>query len=202
MEDQFQPLEDWEYDELDSFLLGLEHDDAILSLSEFDGFITAVVSGPELILPSEWLQVVWGGADNAPVLESPEAFNRICSLMFRHLNSTVATLMEAPSDFEPCFMESEARGKNYLVVDDWCIGYMKGVMMRLDLWYAEEQTMVELLAPIPLFTNHDGWQLMDQLADRHIEYLQGEIAPAARAAHAYWLERRQEFTAPEGYSVH
>ena len=202
MDDQFQPLEDWEYDELDSFLLGLEHDEAVLSLSEFDGFITAIVSGPELILPSEWLQVVWGGADNAPVLESPEAFNRICNLMFRHLNSTAATLMEASSQYEPCFMENEVEGKKYLVVDDWCIGYMKGVMMRLELWYADEQQMVELLAPIPLFTNHEGWHLMDQLADRHIEYLQGELAPAARAAHTYWLERREEFAAPEGCSVH
>ena len=143
-----------------------------------------------------------GGADNAPNLESPEAFNRICSLMFRHLNSTAATLMEAPSEYEPCFMENEVKGKKYLVVDDWCIGYMKGVLMRLELWYADEQKMVELLAPIPLFTNHDGWHLMDQLADRHIEYLQGEIAPAARAAHAYWLERREAFSAPEGCSVH
>lgn len=202
MEDQFQPLEDWEYDELDSFLLGLEHDDAILSLSEFDGFITAVVSGPELILPSEWLQVVWGGADNAPVLESPEAFNRICGLMFRHLNSTAATLMEAPSQYEPCFMENEVEGKNYLVVDDWCIGYMKAVMLRPDAWRVDEPEMVERLAPISLFSAPDCWDFLEQLADRHVEYLQNEIAPVARALYDFWSQQKRAFTPPEGASVH
>lgn len=196
------PLEEYEYDELDGFLLSLEHDEAVRNLSEFDGFVTALVSGPEMILPSEWLPVVWGGAENAPRLDSPEEFGQMFDLMVRHLNTTAMVLIEDPRAYEPCFMESVVRGKSWTVVEDWCIGYMKGVMMRLELWYADEQKMVELLAPIPLFTNHDGWHLMDQLADRHIEYLQGEITPAARAAHAYWLERREEFVAPEGCSVH
>lgn len=87
-------------------------------------------------------------------------------------------------------------------LEDWEYDELDSFLLGLELWYADEQQMVELLAPIPLFSNHEGWHLMDQLADRHIEYLQGELAPAARAAHTYWLERREEFAAPEGCSVH
>lgn len=196
------PLSDPEYEELESFLLSLEIEEAVLNMSELDGFITAIVSGPELILPSEWLPVVLGGEDSAPAIENPEDFSRLASLMMRHFNTTAATLMEEPQAFEPCFMESLVEGKSFLVVDDWCIGYMKGVMLRPEPWRNNDVDMVEILSPIPLFTTSDGWELLDMLADRHVEYLQNQVAPAARAAHAYWLARRDEFLAPEGYSLH
>mgnify|MGYP000650458277 CR=1 FL=1 len=32
----------------------------------------------------------------------------------------------------------EIKGKAYLVVDDWCIGYMKAVMLREDRWFETE----------------------------------------------------------------
>ena len=69
--DLTRPLDDFEYDELESFFLSLEYDEAILNMSEFDGFVTAIVSSPETVPPTEWLQVVWGGDRNAPALESP-----------------------------------------------------------------------------------------------------------------------------------
>lgn len=203
LEDDFSlPLEEYEYNELDGFLLSLEHDEAVRNLSEFDGFVTALVSGPELIVPSEWLPVVWGGAENAPRLDSPEEFGQMFELMVRHLNTTAVTLIENPGAYEPCFMESVVRGKTWIVVEDWCIGYMKGVMMCEKSWGKNGADLVELLSPIPLFSSNDGWDLLDQLSDRHFEYLQNEIAPTVRAVHAYWLERRGEFAPPAEYSIH
>jgi uncharacterized protein YecA (UPF0149 family) len=32
-----------------------------MMLSDLDGFLTAVAIGPDLIMPSEWLPLVWGG---------------------------------------------------------------------------------------------------------------------------------------------
>ena len=202
MDDLFSPLEEWEYDELDGFLLSLEHDQAVQNLSEFDGFITALVSGPEMIVPSEWLPVVWGGAENAPRLDSPEEFRQMFSLMVRHLNSTVATLLEDASAYRPCFMENTVRGKSYTVVEDWCIGYVKGVMMCEERWCQNGEDLVELLSPIQLFASEAGWDLLDQLSDKHFEYLQDQVVETARAVHAYWLEKRGEFSSPTEYSVH
>jgi uncharacterized protein len=196
------PLEDWEYDELDGFLLSLEHDQAVQNLSEFDGFVTALISGPDLIVPSEWLPVVWGGAENAPRLDSPEAFAQLFELMVRHLNSTSATLLEDPRSFEPCFMENDVRGKTHKVVEDWCIGYMKAVMMNEERWRQNGEDLVELLSPIPLFASDAGWDLLDQLSDRHFEYLQNEISVTARTVHAYWLKLRGELPEATEYSVH
>jgi len=35
-------------------------DEGILDVSELDGFFTAIVSGPVIVEPSQWLPVVWG----------------------------------------------------------------------------------------------------------------------------------------------
>src|SRR5260221_11031106 len=34
-----------------------------MGLSDLDGFLTAVAIGPELVMPSEWLPIVWGGEE-------------------------------------------------------------------------------------------------------------------------------------------
>jgi uncharacterized protein len=196
------PLDDIECNELDGFLLALDTEQAVQNLSEFDGFLTAIVSGPEFVAPSEWLPVVLGGREYASGPESSGDFNRMVDLMMRHLNSTAVTLLENPGSFEPCFMENVGKGGAFLVVDDWCIGYMKGVMMREEQWFGAEGAMADTLSPIPLFASSEGWDLLEQLADRHIEYLQKQVAPAARAAHGYWLQRGEKWVTPRGRSVH
>jgi uncharacterized protein len=196
------PLDNIECDELDGFLLALDNEQAVQNLSEFDGFLTAIVSGPEFVAPSEWLPIVLGGREYTSGPENPKDFNRMVDLMMRHLNSTAVTLLENPELFEPCFMENVNKGKVFLVVDDWCIGYMKGVMMREDNWFGDEGKMADTLSPIPLFASSEGWDLLERLADRHIEYLQQQVAAAALAAHAYWLQRGQKWVAPRGGSVH
>ena len=48
-------------DALGAFLLSDQAPEGSMSLSDLDGFLTGVVVGPELIMPSEWTRVVWGG---------------------------------------------------------------------------------------------------------------------------------------------
>jgi uncharacterized protein len=196
------PLDDLEYDELESFLLALESDEAVFNISEFDGFITAIATSPEPVPPEEWMPVIWGGGRHPPRWPGAGGFTRIAELMLRHLNTTVATLQGDPEQFEPWFMENEVNGRVYPVVDDWCIGYMKAVMLRPEAWRVDEAEMVERLAPIPLFSDPDCWDFLERLADRQVEYLQNEIAPAARALYDFWEEQKRAFTPPEGASVH
>lgn len=196
------PLDDFEYDELETFLLALESDEAVFNMSEFDGFITAIASSPEPVPPSEWMPVIWGGAEHAPRWESAEDYQRIADLMLRHLNTTALTLMDDPDGFQPWFMENEVEGHTYPVVDDWCIGYMKAVMLRPQAWRLDDPDAVERMAPIPLFSDADCWDFLERLADRHIEYLQQEIRPVAQALHDYWQRPRERFMPPEGVSVH
>jgi uncharacterized protein len=50
-------------DALDAFLLSDRAPEEGMGLSDLDGFLTGIVVGPELILPSEWLPIVWGGGE-------------------------------------------------------------------------------------------------------------------------------------------
>jgi uncharacterized protein len=48
-------------DLIDRFLLSDQTPDNSIGLSDLDAFLTGIVVGPELIMPSDWLSVVSGG---------------------------------------------------------------------------------------------------------------------------------------------
>ena len=60
------PLSAAELSELEAFLMSDATSDECMDLVTLDGFLTALVVGPELVPPSSWLPVVWGGT-NEPV---------------------------------------------------------------------------------------------------------------------------------------
>ena len=55
------PVEGVALNTLDAFLSSDESPPDSMMLSDVDGFLTAIAVGPELVMPSEWLPVIWGG---------------------------------------------------------------------------------------------------------------------------------------------
>ena len=201
-----EPLDDDELALLDEFLLermddetgdriaAAGGDEGILDVSELDGFLTAIVSGPNSIMPSTWLPAVWGA--ESPQWESRKEFEAIFQMLIRHQNSIVATLMHAPDEFEPMFGEREVDGKTYLICDEWCAGYMRGIALDADAWKQDEPDIAELLRPIRLWGTEEGWELVDAMSEAGQTLEQHAIAPSVRALHAYWLARRAQMAAP------
>jgi uncharacterized protein len=191
------PLEDWEMDELDRFLLErsrvypdrTEGDEGLLGLSELDGFFTAIISGPETIPPSAWLPAVWG--ETEPVWESTDGFDNIYQLMIRHYNDVVSSLMQPGFDFEPIFSESEVDGQSFLVVNEWCLGYMRGVALAADAWDRGGEELLDLLQPIMLFSDERGWQVLNTLEEVQVADLQASIPGVAQEIQRFWLARQQ-----------
>jgi uncharacterized protein len=191
------PLEDWELDELDRFLLERlpdiqideERDEGLLGMSELDGFFTAIVSGPEAIPPAEWLPAVWG--ESEPVWESAEGFENIYRLMIRHYNDVANSLMAPGFEFEPVFNENEVDGKRFLVVNEWCLGYMRGVALAPEAWDSGGEEMFDMLRPIMLFSDQPGWDVLEALDDTEITDLQASIPGVAQDIQRYWLARRR-----------
>ncbi|MEW8133247.1 MAG: UPF0149 family protein, partial [Candidatus Thiodiazotropha endolucinida] len=140
MEDLNHPLSEEEIERLDQFLLNRIDDqfvaegmdEGIFDISTLDGFLTAIASGPVTIPPSVWLPSIWG--DFEPEWENEEAFSEILSLLIRHLNGIVTTLMEYPEDFEPLYLERIVENKTVLIVDEWCEGYHRGTELSPDHW--------------------------------------------------------------------
>lgn len=188
--DLFSPLTEQEYEELDEFLLSLDNDEGIFCVSELDGFFTAVVSGPEMIAPSQWLPMIWGDDEAAPEWESEKAFERIFGLLIRLMNSISATLMEEPMEFEPCFLETIVEGESCAIVDEWCEGYMKAVALHPEGWAEMPMAYEDYLAPMLMFTTDEGWDQLEGMEPQEIAFWQAQIVKSARRIHAYWLQQR------------
>ena len=132
-------LSDKEMDELDSFLMSDATTNEVMMLDCLDGFLTAIVSGPAMPSPSEWISRVWGPtADDAPTFESDAQAERIIGLMTRHLNAIVWSLQQEPEHFEPVFDMQVYEGdeREYMDGEMWAHGYMTGINMQRDLWQA------------------------------------------------------------------
>ncbi|MEY4641679.1 MAG: hypothetical protein RLZZ227_1673 [Pseudomonadota bacterium] len=214
MDKLLRPLNDNELAALDQFLLdridaNLDDDDddvdeelgdvGLVSVSGLDGLFTALISGPVLPAPEQWLPVVWG--DYEPEWEDAQDFEARVELMMRHLNTIAATLQEAPQEFDPLFLEDEEDGETFLVVDDWCEGYTRGVALSADRWRKGGATVEQLLHPIVSFSSATEWQAHELEDEREIEKLSEAITPSVRALYAYWQEpRRSEAAKPEAAS--
>jgi len=68
-------------DVIDQFLMSDRAPEHSMGLSDLDGFLTRIVVGPELIMPSEWLPVIWGN-------ESPGFKN------YREAQTVMSAVME------------------------------------------------------------------------------------------------------------
>jgi uncharacterized protein len=196
MTNLLEPLAEAELAELDHFLLGRVEDEeeleegdvGVTSVFELDGLFAALVSGPVLVQPEQWMETVWG--EHEPEWSSELQFDSIVGLMMRHLNTMAATLAEAPEEFEPLFQQDEEDGETYIVVDEWCEGYVKGVALATAQWRGGGTPVEKLLNPIRAFSSATHWR-GHELPEAEIDKLSDAIAPSARALHAFWSERRK-----------
>jgi len=191
------PLSDQEIDKLNQFLLARIPeeeeamaegvDEGVLDISELDGFLTAIISGPRPILPSEWLPVLWGAFE--PKWASAEESEAIISLVLRHMNGLVNTLTEAPTEFEPIVLEVEEGEATVTSVEEWCLGYMKGVGLSTDAWRQAGDEVMEMLFPIMVFTTSEGRNSLAGLEADELATLKRSIPTAVCKLHAYWMAR-------------
>jgi uncharacterized protein len=187
------PLSDQEIDQLNGFLLEripdteaeAGADEGILDISELDGFLTAIISGPRPLTPSEWLPVVWGEFE--PAWGSVEESEAIVSLMLRHMNGIVNTLSEAPEEFEPIVLEVEEDEATVTSVEEWCLGFMKGVGLAADAWRKGGKEVMDMLFPIVVFTTSEGRNSLAELDADELATLKRSIPTSVRKLHAFWL---------------
>ena len=197
MKDLSEPLTDEELDRLSNFLLARvpeerdeeDFDCGIIDVSELDGFLTAIVSGPNSLAPSKWLPAIWG--DEEPVWESTDEFQSVFTLIIRHMNS-IALMLEADREnFAPIFNERRLDDKTYLIVDEWCHGYVRAISLDLDGWAQCEPDLIASLKPIRDFGTEPGWQELEGMSEADMSREQDAIPASARAIYSYWLERRR-----------
>jgi hypothetical protein len=71
---------DWEV--LSDFLLSDRTPDTCMRPAEVDGYLTGIAVSPDMIPPSDWLPVIWGGGE--PEFTGIEEASRVLGLVLRH----------------------------------------------------------------------------------------------------------------------
>lgn len=146
-----RPLSDEEYEVLDEFLASCE-DGQAMSLEEIDGFFCALVVGPGLVPPSEFLPEVFGG--EIPKFQDMEEAKRITGLLMRHWNG-VADAFAKGEVYVPYLLED---GDGTATANEWAQGFLVGISMRNDAWAPlrdDEEACVALIPMMAFAFEHD-----------------------------------------------
>jgi len=188
-------LSEAELDELDAILTSDAVSEDCMDVSELHGFLTALVTGPSTVLPSEWLPVVWSEPEG-PVFESEQDAARIIGLIFRLLNSIAATLEESPEKFLPVlYEEKNEEGKPELNAKGWCQGFLMGPRLREKDWepLLEDRECGILLVPILALESKEAMEELlagsDEPKLTREEFL-AMIPLSVAALQEYWRGRR------------
>lgn len=175
------------FDELSDWLMSRRT--GITDIVELEGFLTALVIGPNSVSPTLWLPKVWGG--RTPKFKDLAELNRFVALVMGLHNDIALTFDQAPQEFRPTFHESRVAGRRIVIVDEWCWGFLKA--MRLDArgWKPLKRERPELLKPIELFGSPAGWKECEAGGEEKMHRRWSpKITPAVKAIHAFWIPHR------------
>jgi len=162
-----------------------------MTLPQTRGFLTAVASAPNMIMPSTWQPMVLG----EPEFESADEARSIIGLVLRLFNELLDDL-------------NEERRVDSLVPEDegdlqlWCRGYLAGA--RLDDDWGADDTGTTLLFPMAVLAGEVELKGEPDADGNIIEDPSPQLAACRRelpahvlALHQHWTQwRRGRFAAP------
>jgi uncharacterized protein len=195
-----EPLSDTELDELEAFLASDSVPQDCMDLEMLDGYLTAIVSGPEEIQPSEWLPGVWseGGKSATPAYTSSEQAQRIMGLILRHMVGIQRTLTESPTRFRPLLYYADDKQQQQKAPAEaaaWCEGYMGGVKLRDDEWQPlyDTQDARDWMFPVEALAYGDqDPEFVEWIDDKEKRAsLVEELPVASVLIYRYWQEKKR-----------
>ena len=118
--------------QLDTLLMDLPDDSEGMLLSELDGFLAGIIACPDLILPSEWLPMVWGGGDDEhePVFEDQKQVEKLVRLIMEHYNAIVYDLRTR--GHQPVFDVDTRHDETLWEI--WISGFERAIHLRPKSW--------------------------------------------------------------------
>jgi uncharacterized protein len=108
--------------------------DEAMVIEELDGFIASLLVCPEMIAPSEWLPIIWGGegGDAEPAFDNLHHANRVLGLIMEHYNDIACGLMELPARYDPLLSVDTRTGE--IIWELWAAGFDQALKLRPQAW--------------------------------------------------------------------
>lgn len=192
------PITDDQIDELDAFLNSDATPDDCMDIAMLDGFFTALLIGPGTPPPGQWLPVIWGGTEDEPMAwDSDEQREHFTLLVMAFYSDRLLSLQEGVDEFEALVYMDESEGRSAPVLDEWCMGFVRGIAMDPQAWDPLVQTLPDgdggLLTPMFLYGTEEGWEELDSnpsLSDKHQEFADA-LGACVIGIRDYWLPHRK-----------
>lgn len=112
---------------LDDFLSSEAVDEDAMLLSELDGFLAGLIVCPDLILPSEWLPLVWG--EESPVFDSQDQAQSILDLIMGRYNDMIRELDQGR--YRPVYHVDRDHTALWEI---WVEGFWQAMRLRPQAW--------------------------------------------------------------------
>ncbi len=184
----FEPLSERDVAQLSTFLDSVP-DNAAMTIEEMDGFFCALIVGPDVVMPSEYLPIILGGAPgDTKAFRTIREANHTLQLMMRYWNSIVTSLQRRGA-YVPLFDDADSKG---VVGRLWAKGFMQGVELRLDGW--QELLMDDNLGDLVMIATVAGevdpaWPKR-KVSRKKMDEINLLMAAGVARAHAHFLEQR------------
>ena len=190
-----QPLSDAEIGQLDEFLTSESTPKEAMDISMMDGFVTALASGPNMMMPSSMLRWIWDAnrGEQSPTFASAAESKHIVELIIRYWNNVTDTLNNTLDGYQPLLLQREVDGAPIPVIDEWCVGYYTCIAIDRAAWAPLMAQHPEWFAVIMLYGTEDGWDELKRRQDSLEQHqaLADSLAGSVRNIHRYWLEQRR-----------
>ena len=187
-------LSEQDLDELSDFLELRCLPEGGMDIWMLDGYLTAIVSGPELIPPGEWLPRIWGEREGD---EAAVVSEHLHVLILRRMNEISRDFRDGAAN--PLFLwkedDEQSNGTGTAeseLAEPWCVGYVQGMMLRPEAWEplaSQQEENSVLLAPIYALADATAHaRILDESMSNKI----AELVPrAAYEIHRYWQDQRR-----------
>ena len=161
----------------------------MMRVPEVDGFLTAVAIGPELVMPREWLPIIWG---DEPAFDSAVEAQAVMGEVLAHYNNILSAVAE--NRVVP-ILEIDTDGMPLPI--GWAEAFMEGVGLRAKAWQPlfDSESGGALLIPIvALCSDEEGDPLLDVPPEKEDEFLDdapGLLPRCVIGIAEFWKRRGQ-----------
>ncbi len=168
-----------------------------LNLTKVHGFITAIISSPTLIKPSDWTSLILGADGMFENLFHAEKVMNLILELYSQINSQLNGEEHYQFllwDGKKC--QSIESGADVLL-EDWCKGYLEG--MKLDPLWSTDTNAVAMLTPFYLLAkkhsfigSHDS---QGNLIKSDLEFIvnyKSNLLNLIEDNYSYWQKEREE----------
>lgn len=186
-----EPMTEAQLDELAALLDSDLTPEDCMDISMLQGYLTAVLVGPEIADADRWLASIWGeGADAAHFSAKAEA-GRVVELVVMLYNEIDQQLRTDAEEYEPILYLDEENEQQ--IARPWCMGFMYGAALNEAAWQPllDDNEYGSALLPIVMCADEEGREEMKASGEDPAQFedeIADELPEIVAAIHEYWAQ--------------